>query len=92
MERARQFGIPNINCVDSLGRSALTLAIDGENLEMVELLMMMGVDTKDALLHAINVEFVEAVELLLDHEESVHKEGELYVSYNHFSLHNVNHN
>lgn len=55
--------------MDSLGRGALTLAIEAENLEMVELLIVMGVETKDALLHAINQEFVEAVELLLEHEE-----------------------
>ncbi|XP_036148851.1 transient-receptor-potential-like protein [Monomorium pharaonis] len=59
----------DVNCVDSLGRSALTLAIESENLEMVELLIVMGVETKDALLHAIDQEFVEAVELLLEHEE-----------------------
>lgn len=70
----------NINCVDSFGRGALTLAIDGENLEMVELLIIMGVETKDALLEAINQEFVEAVELLLEHEELIHKEGDPYVS------------
>lgn len=65
--------------MDSLGRGALTISIDQENLEMVELLIIMGVETKDALLHAINVEFVEAVELLLEHEELIHKEGEPYV-------------
>nr|CAI5851741.1 unnamed protein product [Callosobruchus analis] len=70
----------DINCVDSFGRGAMTIAIDQENLEMVELLVIMGVDTKDSLLHAINVEFVEAVELLLEHEELIHKEGEPYVS------------
>ncbi|XP_012227231.2 transient-receptor-potential-like protein isoform X1 [Linepithema humile] len=59
----------DVNCVDSLGRGALTLAIEAENLEMVELLIVMGVETKDALLHAIDQEFVEAVELLLEHEE-----------------------
>ncbi|XP_018343411.1 PREDICTED: transient-receptor-potential-like protein [Trachymyrmex septentrionalis] len=59
----------DINCVDSLGRGALTLAIEAEHLEMVELLVVMGVETKDALLHAIDQEFVEAVELLLEHEE-----------------------
>ncbi|KAL3267494.1 hypothetical protein HHI36_011617 [Cryptolaemus montrouzieri] len=68
----------DINCVDSLGRGALTISIDHENLEMVELLIVMGVETGDALLHAINVEFVEAVELLLEHEELIHKEGEPY--------------
>lgn len=55
--------------MNSLGRGALTLAIEAENLEMVELLVVMGVETKDALLHAIDQEFVEAVELLLEHEE-----------------------
>ncbi|XP_026671309.1 transient receptor potential-gamma protein isoform X2 [Ceratina calcarata] len=59
----------NINCMDPLGRSALLMAIDNENLEMVELLIEHKVDTKDALLHAISEEFVEAVELLLMHEE-----------------------
>lgn len=53
-----------MNCVDSLGRSALTLAIEAENLEVVELFIVMGVEGKDALLHAIDQEFVEAVELL----------------------------
>lgn len=60
----------NINCVDPLGRSALLMAIDNENLEMVELLINYNVDTKDALLHAISEEFVEAVEMLLDHEDA----------------------
>lgn len=55
--------------MDSLGRGALCLSIDSENLEMVELLVVMGVETKDALLRAIDQEFVEAVELLLEHEE-----------------------
>lgn len=80
LQRALRNNNVNINCVDSLGRGALTLAIDGENLEMVELLVIMGVETKDALLEAINQEFVEAVELLLEHEELIHKEGEPYVS------------
>ena len=66
----------NINCIDPLGRSALLMAIDNENLEMVELLINHSVDTKDALLHAISEEFVEAVEMLLDHEDcNEHKEG-----------------
>lgn len=71
----------NINCVDPLGRGALSLAIDGENLDMVELLVVMGVETKDALLQSIDVGFVEAAELLLEHEELIHKQGEPYVSH-----------
>lgn len=70
----------NINCVDPLGRSALLMAIDNENLEMVELLINYNVDTKDALLHAISEEFVEAVEMLLDHEDgNSSKEGHVSV-------------
>lgn len=60
--------------MDSLGRGALTLAIESENLEMVELLVVMGVDTKDSLLFAIDEEFVEAVEFLLEHEEIMQNE------------------
>ena len=63
----------DVNCVDSLGRGAITLAIEAENLEMVELLVVMGVETKDALLYAIDEQFVEAVELLLEHEELLRK-------------------
>ena len=55
----------NINCVDPLGRTALLIAIENENIEMIELLLSYNVEVGDALLHAINEENVEAVELLL---------------------------
>ncbi|XP_054721214.1 transient receptor potential-gamma protein-like [Uloborus diversus] len=74
LESAKDTNI-NINCTDPLGRSALLMAIDNENLEMVQLLIYSQVETKDALLHAINEEFVEAVELLLEHEEHHHVKG-----------------
>ena len=80
LQRAQEMGI-NVNCVDPLGRSALLMTIDNENLKMVELLLAYKVDTKDALLHAISEEFVEAVEVLLNHEETVYKYGELHVSF-----------
>ncbi|XP_075972310.1 transient receptor potential cation channel gamma isoform X3 [Anticarsia gemmatalis] len=76
LQRARDTGHINVDCVDPLGRSALLMAIDNENLEMVELLLEFGVETRDALLHAISEEFVEAVEALLDHEERTRKPGE----------------
>ena len=63
----------NINCTDPLGRSALLMAIDNENLDMIELLIECGVEMRDSLLHAINEEFVEAVELLLDYEEALQR-------------------
>ncbi|XP_024939576.1 transient receptor potential-gamma protein isoform X3 [Cephus cinctus] len=80
LQRAQETEYININCVDPLGRSALLMAIDNENLEMVELLIEHKVDTKDALLHAISEEFVEAVEVLLEHEETFHRNGEPHVS------------
>lgn len=76
LQKAQDTDYININCVDPLGRSALLMAIDNENLEMVELLIEYKVETKDALLHAISEEFVEAVEVLLDHENTIHKHGE----------------
>ena len=81
LQDSRDNGTINIDCVDPLGRTALLMAIDNENLEMVEVLLENKVETKDALLHAINEEFVEAVEVLLDHEETIHQEGEPWVSW-----------
>ena len=86
LQKAQETDFININCVDPLGRSALLMAIDNENLEMVELLIEHKVETKDALLHAISEEFVEAVEVLLDHEKTIHKPGEPHVSFNKGSL------
>lgn len=86
LQRAEETAYININCVDPLGRSALLMAIDNENLEMVELLIEHRVETKDALLHAISEEFVEAVEVLLEHEETIHKKGEPHVSFTLYSL------
>uniref|UniRef100_A0A8B9GZY6 Transient receptor potential cation channel, subfamily C, member 5a n=1 Tax=Astyanax mexicanus TaxID=7994 RepID=A0A8B9GZY6_ASTMX len=57
----------DVNCVDPLGRSALLIAIENENLEVMELLLDHGVNTGDALLYAIRKEVVGAVELLLSH-------------------------
>ena len=59
----------NINAVDPLGRSALYIAIEYENIEMIENLLEFHVDVGEALLHAINEEFVEAVELLLNYQD-----------------------
>ena len=80
LQRAQDTGYINVKCVDPLGRSALLMAIDNENLEMVELLIEYKVDTKDALLHAISEEFVEAVEVLLEHEDTIKKKNEPHVS------------
>jgi hypothetical protein len=46
----------NVNCVDYMGRSALHLAVDSENLEAIELLLdrMSFECIEEALLHAIS--------------------------------------
>ncbi|XP_062870199.1 short transient receptor potential channel 4a [Trichomycterus rosablanca] len=59
----------NINCIDPLGRTALLIAIENENLEIIELLLSFNVHVGDALLHAIRKEVVGAVELLLNHKK-----------------------
>ncbi|XP_018415673.1 PREDICTED: short transient receptor potential channel 4 [Nanorana parkeri] len=59
----------NINCIDPLGRTALLIAIENENLELIELLLTYNVYVGDALLHAIRKEVVGAVELLLNHKK-----------------------
>ena len=71
----------NINCVDPLGRSAIFMAIDNENYEMLKLLVDHNVETKDALLYAISEEFVEDVELLLNNVEKNSKHGDQNVSF-----------
>ncbi|XP_078003950.1 short transient receptor potential channel 5 [Phascolarctos cinereus] len=59
----------NINCMDPLGRSALLIAIENENLEIMELLLNHSVYVGDALLYAIRKEVVGAVELLLSYRK-----------------------
>jgi hypothetical protein len=69
LEEASTFDKFNINAVDPLGRSALHIAIEYENIEMIEMLLNYHVETGEALLHAINEEFVEAVEMLLNYQD-----------------------
>uniref|UniRef100_A0A3B4BEL4 Transient receptor ion channel domain-containing protein n=1 Tax=Periophthalmus magnuspinnatus TaxID=409849 RepID=A0A3B4BEL4_9GOBI len=60
LEEAEIYFRININCVDPLGRTALLIAIENENLEMIELLLSFNVHVGDALLHAIRKEVVGA--------------------------------
>ncbi len=82
LEKPKHVRSININCVDPLGRSAILIAIDNENFEMLKVLISNNVDTKDALLYAVSEEFVEAVELLLDCEEEKWTKGDPHVSKN----------
>ncbi|PIO75942.1 transient-receptor-potential calcium channel protein [Teladorsagia circumcincta] len=63
----------NINCVDPLGRNALLIAIENENIEMIELLLDHNIETGDAILYAIGEENVEAVEIIIEHLEKIDK-------------------
>nr|XP_020490506.1 short transient receptor potential channel 4-like [Labrus bergylta] len=69
LEEAEIYFRININCIDSLGRTALLISIDNENLEIIDLLLSFNVYVGDALLHAIRKEVVGAVELLLNHKK-----------------------
>ncbi|XP_076315977.1 transient receptor potential protein-like isoform X2 [Tachypleus tridentatus] len=68
----------NINVCDPLGRTALVVAIENEDSGLIELLLKHGIETGDGLLRAIEEEYVEAVEMLLQHEEKVHVPGQPY--------------
>lgn len=69
LEEAEIYFRININCVDPLGRTALLIAIENENLDIIDLLLSFNVYLGDALLHAIRKEVVGAVELLLNHKK-----------------------
>ncbi|CAL8280984.1 unnamed protein product [Arctogadus glacialis] len=69
LEEAEIYFKININCIDPLGRTALLIAIENENLEIIELVLSFNVYVGDALLHAIRKEVVGAVELLLNHRK-----------------------
>ncbi|XP_067157957.1 short transient receptor potential channel 1 isoform X5 [Apteryx mantelli] len=65
-------GEMNINCVDVLGRNAVTITIENENLDILQLLLDYGcqvcnTQSSDALLVAIDSEVVGAVDILLNH-------------------------
>lgn len=66
----------NRNCCDPLARNALVIAIDNEDSKIVKLLIEAKIKIGDALLYAIDENFVEAVELLLEYEFSNIRPGE----------------
>jgi len=68
----------NLNCTDPLGRTSMTISIENESFEMIEVLLEFGINVADGLLHAISEDYVEAAELLLEWEEKNHKEGTPY--------------
>jgi len=59
----------DLNVTDPLGRSALHIAIEYENIEMIQLLLNNNIEIGESILIAINEEFVEAVEVLLNYAD-----------------------
>nr|XP_006820985.1 PREDICTED: short transient receptor potential channel 4-like [Saccoglossus kowalevskii] len=64
----------NKDCVDGEGRTALVIAIENGNIDLVELLLEKGVRIGDALLRATDVQFVAAIEPICDH---LNRQGKL---------------
>ncbi|WAQ97758.1 TRPL-like protein, partial [Mya arenaria] len=69
MYRCLQPPLPvNVNCTNMIGRSGIQIAVDNENIEIVELLLKQdGVKIGDALLYAIREGVFKIVEMLIDH-------------------------
>ncbi|VDL88686.1 unnamed protein product [Schistocephalus solidus] len=64
----------NVNCTNMLGRTAIQIAVDNENFEIVELLLQEpNIRIGDALLYAIQEGVYRIVEMLIDHH-SITKE------------------
>ncbi|KAK2157984.1 hypothetical protein LSH36_179g00033 [Paralvinella palmiformis] len=59
----------NVNCVDYMGRNALHLAVDSENMECVELLLdkVNFECAEEALLHAITKGSTKLVKVIIEH-------------------------
>ncbi|CAD5216358.1 unnamed protein product [Bursaphelenchus okinawaensis] len=58
----------NVNCVDAMGRTAIEIAVDNENLEIVELLLRQtDIRIGNALLCAIREGVYRIVEMLVNH-------------------------
>ena len=59
----------NVNCLDYMGRSALHLAVDSENIEAIEMLMdrISFECVEEALLHAISKGSTKIVRVLIEH-------------------------
>ncbi len=69
LEKFRKSDGFDLNVQDALGRNALYIAIEYENIDMIEVLLNNNIDIGESILHAINEEFVEAVEMLLNYQD-----------------------
>lgn len=68
-----------MNCVDFLGRLVLFIAIENENIEMIEVLLNYNVEVGDSFLYVINEENVEVVELIFNYEVVIKGEEVMFI-------------
>lgn len=65
IENAKHYNV-NVNCVDTMGRGAIRIAIETEQIELLQVLLTYeAIELRDSLLHAISEENVQAVELII---------------------------
>ncbi|VUZ47745.1 unnamed protein product [Hymenolepis diminuta] len=65
IENAKHYNV-NVNCVDTMGRGAIRIAIETEQIELLQMLLTYeAIELRDSLLHAISEENVQAVELII---------------------------
>ncbi|KAM3174998.1 hypothetical protein ACTXT7_009410 [Hymenolepis weldensis] len=65
IENAKHYNV-NVNCVDTMGRGAIRIAIETEQIELLQMLLTYEtIELRDSLLHAISEENVQAVELII---------------------------
>ena len=71
--------ILNCNCVDYMGRNALHLAVDSENMESIELLLdkMNFECIEEALLHAISKGGPKVVKVVIEHPNYIAGEDQV---------------
>ena len=69
----------NVNCVDYMGRNALHLAVDSENMEVVELLLdkLSFECIEEALLHAISKGSTKIVKCVIEHPNFIAGDDQL---------------
>ncbi|XP_071947981.1 short transient receptor potential channel 4-like [Antedon mediterranea] len=59
----------NINCTDSEGKTALVLAIQNGNSDIVKILLENNIQLGDAMLKAVDEQFIEGVKLICEHSK-----------------------
>ncbi|XP_070555118.1 short transient receptor potential channel 4-like [Ptychodera flava] len=68
----------DFNCVDPNGRTALIIAVENANTDVIEILLDHDVDLGDALLRAVDKQIIGPVQLICEHIKKNNKSDHLY--------------